>query len=135
MALDVVERIARQLRNAERVLDRQGTASLQAIPERFPLEILHREVRPAGTIDIKDLEDPGVIQRLADLNFTLKSRIEDRIAFERKERELQGDRASVADVDGFEHRPHAATIDELQDGEPFVDDISGLGFRDHAHRK
>ena len=73
LAMHVLGRVAEEHRDAKSFPGGQRPFSLQEIPEGLALDVLHREIGPAGVVDGESLQDAGMIQLSANLDFPLKA--------------------------------------------------------------
>jgi len=70
-----------------------------------------------------------MVERQADLDFALEALAKDGISYEVIEWNLEGDQTSGVQVGRFEDRRHAALVDQLEDREAPVDEVSGPRLR------
>jgi hypothetical protein len=115
-------------------VDRQGTGD-QAIPERFPLEQLHREEgAPLVFVDVEDRADVGMLKRGGGPRLALEALESFGVFREIVRQELQGDAPPELQILRLVDDSHAAAAELAED--PVVRDsladhrrISDSSFR------
>ena len=110
--------------------------------ERFAVEKLHHEIRPAlRRLDLDDLQDRRVIEPRADFFLALEPLESRDIAFEGHERDLDRDALVGLAVAGLEDRGHVAARNEVGELKTVVEQLprreiaepgDGLGLRSGA---
>ena len=128
--MQVLQRLAEQTGDPERVLFRQGAHGLQQMRQCAAAQILGHQVWTAlRSGHGNEFQYVRMIQLQADLFLAMEARVKAGVALEFQMRHLQGDVGIVVEqVLRLENHGHATPADDLGNQESFVQNIARVQF-------
>ena len=112
LAVNVIQRLANLECDPHRALGGKLSLLVEDLTQQPPLHPLHDHVDPAAAILTYHLHYAGVIQLLANFLLAIKAVEENRVALHLGMRNLDGDRATGAQIRAAKDRGHAAACSD-----------------------
>ncbi len=113
LAVNVFQRFANSLSNADCAFDRHLFLLDQNLPQQLPFHPLHDHVNAAAVVIRVHSHDAGMVELLPDFFFTLEAVVKKRIGFDFRMGNFDGYGTLVLEVGGLVDGGHSAPGDEI----------------------